>query len=133
MTAIGVFLFFGPVMASVAGTTLIWQGTFLGSQVDSECARLHTTRTFWQNTWRALLVLGAALAAAGTGWLGRRLWGGRLAVVIIAAQVLGDLASIWMGHFARGATRAAMAGGLLIYLLRPKVRVAFVARRAIER
>ena len=84
MTAIGVFLFFDPVMASVAGTTLIWQGTFLGSQVDSECARLHTTRTFWQNSWRALLVLGAALAAAGTGWLGRRLWGGRLAVVIIS-------------------------------------------------
>jgi hypothetical protein len=29
MSAIGVFLFFGAVMASLAGTTLIWRGTFL--------------------------------------------------------------------------------------------------------
>jgi len=29
MTAIGVFLFFGAVMASLAGTTLIWPGTLL--------------------------------------------------------------------------------------------------------
>src|SRR6266481_6272747 len=29
MTAIGVFLFFGAIMALLAGTTLIWQGTFL--------------------------------------------------------------------------------------------------------
>jgi len=29
MTAIAVFLFFGAVMASIAGTTLIWHGTTL--------------------------------------------------------------------------------------------------------
>jgi hypothetical protein len=29
MTAMGVFLFFGAVMALLAGTTLIWRGTFL--------------------------------------------------------------------------------------------------------
>jgi hypothetical protein len=29
LTAIGVFLFLGAVMASLAGTTLIWRGTLL--------------------------------------------------------------------------------------------------------
>jgi len=29
MTAIGVFLFFGAIMACLAGATLIWRGTLL--------------------------------------------------------------------------------------------------------
>jgi hypothetical protein len=78
-------------------------------------------------------VLGAALAAAGVGWFGRRLWGWKLAVVIIAIQVLGDFMSIFMGHFVRGAVGVTIAAALLLYLLRPEVRSAFVVRRAIER
>ncbi len=40
MTAMGVFLFFGAVMALLAGTTLIWRGTLLDSHVGLKCARL---------------------------------------------------------------------------------------------
>ena len=65
-------------------------------------------------------------------WSGRRVWGWRLSVVIIAVQVLGDLANILMGHFVRGAAGVTIAGGLLFYVLRPGVRAAFVARRAVE-
>jgi len=54
-------------------------------------------------------------------------------VAIIASQVLGDLMSIFMGHFVRGAVGVTIASALLFYLLRPEVRGAFVARRAIER
>jgi len=79
------------------------------------------------------LVLSAALVAAGVAWFGHRLWGWRLAVVIIATQVLGDLITIFWGHFVRGATGVAIASALLFYLLRPRVRGTFVARRAIER
>jgi hypothetical protein len=133
MTAIGVFFFFGAVMASLAGTTLIWPGTLLDHMCVLNAPAYKQLAPFGKTVGVPFLVLSAALAAAGVGWFGRRLWGWRLAVVIIATQVLGDLVSIFMGHFGRGATGVTIAGGLLFYVLRPEVRTAFVARRAIER
>jgi hypothetical protein len=47
--------------------------------------------------------------------------------------VLGDLVSILLGHFVRGATGVTIAGALLFYLFRPEVRDAFIPPRAIER
>jgi hypothetical protein len=133
MTAIGVFLFFGASMASLAGTTLSWQGTVLDHVWTLNAPAYKQLSPLGKTIGIPFLVLSAALAAAGVGWFGRRLWGWRLAVVIIATQVLGDLVSIFMGHFVKGATGATIAAALLLYLLRPEVRGAFVARRAIER
>ena len=133
MTAIGVFLFFGAVMASLAGTTLIWPGTLLDHMWVLNAPAYNQLAPFGKTVGVPFLVLSAALAAAGVGWFGRRLWGWRLAVVIIAAQVLGDLVSIFMCHFVRGATGVTIAGALLFYVLQPAVRAAFIKRRAIER
>ena len=133
MTAIGVFLFFGAIMAFLAGTTLIWQGTFLDHMWTLNAAAYEQLSPFGKTVGIPFLVLSASLAAAGCGWFGRRLWGWRLAVAIIATQVLGDLMSIFMGHFIRGAVGVTIAAALLLYLLRPQVRGGFVARRAIER
>jgi hypothetical protein len=133
LTAIGVFLFFGAVMASLAGTTLIWRGTLLDHVWVLNAPAYRQLVPFGKTVGVPFLVLSAALTAAGVGWFGRRLWGWRLAVIIIATQVLGDLVSIFIGHFVRGAVGVTIAAALLFYLLRPEVRGAFVARRAIER
>jgi hypothetical protein len=133
MAAIGVFLFFGAIMASLAGTTLIWRDTLLDHMWTLNAPAYKQLSPLGKTVGVPFLVLGASLAAAGAGWFGRRLWGWRLAVVIIATQVSGDLTSIFMGHFVRGATGSTIAGGLLFYVLRPGVRAAFVARRAVER
>ena len=135
MTAIGLFLFlfFGSIMAFLAGTTLIWRGTFLDQMWALNAAAHKQLAPFGRTVGILFLVLSASLAAAGAGWFGRRLWGWKLAVAIIASQVLGDLVSIFMGHFVRGAVGVTIAGALIFYLLRPEVRSAFVARRAIER
>jgi len=53
------------------------------------------------------------------------LWGWRLAVGIIAVQVLGDLVNAFLGDLVRGSIGFMIAGTLLIYLLRPEVRGAF--------
>src|ERR1700680_1857235 len=87
-TAIGVFLFFGAIMASLAATTLLWRGTpldrlwVLNPMADKQLAPLGST------VGVLFLVLGAALTTAGIGWFRRRLWGWRLTVVIIGMQVL---------------------------------------------
>ncbi len=133
MTAIGVFLFFGAIMASLAGTTLIWRVTLLDHMWVLNAPAFRQLAPFGKTVGVPFLVLSAALAAAGAGWFGRRLWGWRLAVTIIATQVLGDLMSIFMGHFVKGTVGVTIAAALLLYLLRPEVRGAFVGRRAIER
>jgi hypothetical protein len=133
MIAIGVFLFFGAIMASLAGATLIWQGTFLDQVWILNAPAYKQLSPLGKTVGIPFLVLSGALAAASVGWFGRCLWGWRLAVVITATQVLGNLMSIFMGHFVRGAVGVSIAAVLLLYLLRPAVRGAFVARRAIER
>jgi hypothetical protein len=46
---------------------------------------------------------------------------------------LGRFSQYFHGSFRKGAIGVTIAGGLLFYVLRPEVRTAFVARRAIER
>ena len=71
------------------------------------------------------LVLAATLTTAGIGWCQRRLWGWRLAVVIIAAQVLGDVVNCVRGDWLRGGTGVIIAGALSLFLLRPRIRATF--------
>jgi hypothetical protein len=72
------------------------------------------------------LLLSVALAMAGIGWFRRRPWGWRLAVVIIATQVVGDLVNCVRGDSLRGGTGVIIAGALLLFLWRPKIRDSFV-------
>ena len=71
------------------------------------------------------VVWGAALTTAGIGWFRRRLWGWRLAVVIIAAQLLGDLVNCVRGDWVRGGAGIIIAGALLPFLLQPRIRATF--------
>jgi hypothetical protein len=73
------------------------------------------------------LILSLALAVAGLGWFKRRRWGWQLAVVVIFTQVLGDFVNVVRGQQVQGGIGIAIAGALLVYLLRPKTRSAFVS------
>lgn len=55
----------------------------------------------------------------------RRLWGWRLAIALIAAQVLGNLVNLFRGRILEGAVGIAIAAALLFYLLSPPIRVLF--------
>jgi hypothetical protein len=124
-TAIGVFLFFGNVMASLAAITLIWRGTVLDRIWVLNPRGLLQLAPFGKLVGISFLMLGAALALAGVGWFRRRLWGWRLCVAIIATQVMGDLVNCLRGDFLRGGVGFAIAGALLIHLLRPEIRAYF--------
>jgi hypothetical protein len=123
--AVGIFLFFGATMASLAATTLLWPSTaldrlwVLNPKAHEQLAPLGGT------VGTLFLVLGVALTAAGIGWFRRRLWGWRLAVGIIATQVVGDVVNCVRGDWLRGGTGVVIAGALLLFLLSPKIRAAF--------
>ena len=87
LTAIGVFLFLGAVMASLAGTTLIWRGTLLDQMWVLNRPAYRPLASLDETVGIPFLVLSAALAVSGVGWFTRRTWGWRLAVFLIATQV----------------------------------------------
>jgi hypothetical protein len=124
--AFGIFLLFGAVIASLAGTTLVWQGTpldriwILNSRAHNDLA------PFGRSIGILFFLLAATLAIASAGWFKRRRWGWRLAVAIIATQVFGDLVNIVRGDLVRGVIGFLIAGILLLYLFfSPRIRSAF--------
>jgi hypothetical protein len=76
LAAIGVFLFFGAVMAALAGTTLIWHVTLLDNMWVLNASAYRQLAPFGKTVGVPFLVLSAVLAAAGAGWFGRHLWDG---------------------------------------------------------
>jgi hypothetical protein len=124
-TAIGIFLFFGALMASLAAVTLLWRGTVLDRLWALNPAAHRQLVPLGGIIGIFFLALGMALTTAGIGWFRRRLWGWKLTVVVIACQVLGDVANCLRGDFVRGGTGVIIAGALLLFLLRSKVRAAF--------
>ena len=125
LAAVGVFLFFGSLMAFLAGTTLVWKGTPLDRIWRLNPLAYQHLAPFARLIGIPFLTLSALLALAAIGWFKRRLWAWRLAVAIIATQVLGDAVNLFLGHFLEGATGVLFAGALLFYLLRPNIRAAF--------
>jgi hypothetical protein len=124
-TAIGIFLFFGAIMASLAATTLLRPGTAL-DRLWALNPTAHKQLTPLAGTVGILfLLLGVALAAAGIGWFRRQLWGWRLATVIVVTQILGDVLNCIRGDWLRGVTGVIIAGALLLFLLQPRIRATF--------
>ena len=125
LKAVGVFLSAGAVVALVSGRTLLWPGTDL-DRIWSLNPRAHRElASIGKWIGLAFAALGVALAAAATGWLRRKRWGYRLATLIVAMQLLGDLWNFALGRVLQGAVGAPIAGALLVYLMRSKVRRAF--------
>lgn len=124
-TGIGIFLFFGAVMAGLAAITLLWRGTPLDRIWNLNPIAYKQLAPLGAKVGILLLLLSAALATAGIGWFRRRLWGWRLAVAIIATQVLGDVVNCARGDWPHGAIGVLIAGALSAFLLRSRISTMF--------
>jgi hypothetical protein len=129
LTAMAVFLVFGATMATFAGITLLFPGSFLDPIWRLNPGAGEQLRQLGRGIGVAFLGLAAAMVAAAIGWMKRRFWGWALAVIIIASQVLGDLVNAFRGEWLKGAVGVAIAGALLIFLLQPGVRTKFDRRQ----
>jgi len=119
---IGIFFFFGSLMASYAAITLLFPGTFL------DRAWKLNPHAHVQLLSKGLIMvlpfaaLAIALLLAGVGWFKRRYWGWLIGVCLIAANLLGDLANLVLGNSLKGAAGVLIAGLLLLYMARPGMR-----------
>jgi hypothetical protein len=71
------------------------------------------------------LLLTAVLAMSAVGWFRRRIWGWRLAMAIIATQLLGDFINLLRGEWIGGGVGVIIASALLLFLVRPATRAQF--------
>jgi hypothetical protein len=124
--AFGIFLCFGASMALLAATLLLLPGTFLDKLWVLNPTAQRQLTAVGARAGALFLFLSLILATAAIGWFKRRQWGWRLAVIILAIHLAGDLGNILLGRLLEGALGVLVAGALLIYLLRPTTRAQFV-------
>ena len=132
MKAIGIFLLFGALMASLSVVTLVWPSSGLGRMWALNPRAFKELAPHGRAVGIPFLLLGVTLAVASVGWFKSRLWGWRLAVAVIATQVLGDLVNAFSGHAVEGGLGVAIAGALLLYLLSADVKAVFRNRKTAE-
>ena len=120
---------FASLMAALAGITLAWTGTPLDRIWRLNPSAYQHLAPLGKFVGIPFLVLSALLAVAALGWFKRRYWGWLLAVAVIATQILGDAANLFLGRFLQGSVGVLIAGALLLYLLRRDVRAHFQSTR----
>jgi len=126
----GIFLFLGAAMASLAGTTLVWPGTLLDRAWEANPRAYQALAPMGKGIGIAFFLLAVTLAVAATGWMQRRRWGWWLAVTIVATQVFGNLLNIIERDLLRGCVGFVIAGTLLWCLQLPRVRAHFQSPEA---
>ena len=127
---LGMFFFFGAVMATYAGFTLLWPGTFLDrAWVLNKNAHVQLS-SLGRIMAAPFVILATVLLLAGIGWFRRRYWGWVLGVTVIAINLIGDLIHMALGDFLKSAVGVVIAGLLLIYMTRPGVREYFRGPRS---
>lgn len=73
------------------------------------------------------VVTAVLMVAAAIGWLRRKYWGWMLGVFIIAMNILGDVMNAIRGEWVKGGVGFVIAGILLIFMTRPRLRNYFVS------
>src|SRR5258708_39863261 len=114
---LGIFFFFGSLMASFAAVTLLNPGTFLDIAWRLNPLGHAELSSLGRMIGIPFLLLSGALFLAGIGWFKRRRWGWILGTGIIAVNLLGDFIHLFTGDV-KSLAGALIASLLLFYMSR---------------
>jgi hypothetical protein len=120
---------FGFLMTTYAAITLARPGTILDRAWVLNPMAYGQLAPLGKFVALPFVALAATLFAAGVGWFRRRYWGWILGVSLIAMNMIGDLINIFRGELLKGMVGAGVAGLLLVYMTRLRVRNYFRAQQ----
>jgi hypothetical protein len=130
---IAIFFAFSSCVVLSVGAALLSPGTGL-----ERVWSIYPPRRAMLMPYRALLGplflgLSVIMAIASAGNFLNRRWGWWLAIGIFGANGVGDVVQLLMGRFLEGGIGVAVAGAILFYLTRPRVRHASAPGRTLQR
>src|SRR5262249_43920765 len=101
---------FGATMCTLTIVLLLFPGTALDSLWRLNHEAHLELQSFGKWSVVLMLVIGMGCAFAAIGLWQDRLWGRRLAVIILSINMLGDLVNVFVRHDYRGLIRSACRG-----------------------
>ncbi len=122
ISIIGLFLLVAPVILVVSAISLLVPGTFLDQIWVVNETGYRQMLPFRGLVGIGFLALGVVIALAGIGLLKGRKWGWWLAVLVFAANGIGDGIRFLLGDFLGGSIGLVVVALILFYLTRPKVQ-----------
>jgi hypothetical protein len=123
---LGVFFFFGSLMAAFAAITLLKPGTFLDQAWKLNMSAHEQMLPLGRVVGIPFIVLAVVLFLAGLGWFGRRYWGWVLGVSVIGINLAADVTHFFLGDRLKSGVGVVIASLLLFYMTREKVRGYFL-------
>lgn len=125
MFLIAVFFALSICILVSVGTALLLPGSAMEVVWNLYPARRAELMPYRAFMGPGFLALATVMLLASVGMFRFRRWGWWLAVTMFAANGLGDIAQLSMGRVLEGAIGVTVAGAILYYLTRPRVRRAF--------
>ena len=122
ISALSIFLLAGALISFTAGASLLFPGSFIEPMWRANPrAHAHLSEL---GRWAAGLLFAVSISCgmAAIGLWRRARWGHKLAVALIAINLVGDVANTVMGTEPRAIVGVPIALAILIYLLSKKVR-----------
>jgi hypothetical protein len=125
VTALGLVLLAGAACAGLGAWSLAYPDSPVNAVWSLKPDARHDMLEWGPLAIGGLVAIAVLTARAGLGLLTRHRWGWRLALMLVALNLLGDLVRAYLGHMVAGLTGAVIAGTLCVLLLRPPVRQLF--------
>src|SRR6267143_797563 len=114
------FFAFGATMCTLTIILLLFPGTSLDSLWRLNPEAHSAFQSLGKAAVLLMFIVGAGCALAAIGMWRGSLWGMRLALIILSANILGDLFNALLRHDLRTLIGLPIGGALIIYLIRAR-------------
>lgn len=132
ITALSIFFLFGAAASFVSAASLLFPGSFLEPmwRLNPRARQGLTGMGVWAIVLMCAVCVACASAAAGL-WRGAR-WGYRLALALLAINLLGDIVNVVLGTEPRAAVGIPVVVAILAFLMSRRVRRFFASSARVE-
>lgn len=125
ITALSIFFLFGATMSFIAFVSLLFPGSILEPmwRLNPRAHEGFAVMGVWAIVLMCVVSVACASAAVGL-WHGAR-WGYRLAIILLAINLLGDIVNVALGTEPRAVVGVPIVLALLAFLMSRRVRSFF--------